>query len=80
MNFKLDFWGRGPGIESGIFNNDPDALQDHFVIMYKRKKPQGREGNLPLTQKKSKNENGYQSKKMCPPNCRYLTSPAQKKV
>ena len=52
MNFELDFWGRGPGIESGIFNNNPDALQDHFVIMYKRKKPQGREGNLPLTQKK----------------------------
>ena len=24
-----DFWGRGPGIESGISHNDPDALQDH---------------------------------------------------
>ena len=24
-----DFWGRGPGFESGISHNDPDALQDH---------------------------------------------------
>ena len=24
-----DFWGRGPGIESGISHNDPDALHDH---------------------------------------------------
>ena len=23
----LDFWGRGPGFESGISHNDPDALQ-----------------------------------------------------
>ena len=30
-----DFWGRGPGFESGISHKDPDALQDHFVIMYK---------------------------------------------
>ena len=27
-----DFWGRGPGFESGIYHNDPDALQDHCVI------------------------------------------------
>ena len=26
-----DFWGRGPGIEFGIFHNDSDALQDHCV-------------------------------------------------
>ena len=24
-----DFWGRGPGLESGISHNDPEALQDH---------------------------------------------------
>ena len=28
-----DFWGRGPGFESVISHNDPDALQDHCVIM-----------------------------------------------
>ena len=28
-----DFWGRGPGFASGIFHDDPDALQDHCVIM-----------------------------------------------
>ena len=28
-----DFWGRGPGFESGITHNDPDALQDQYVIM-----------------------------------------------
>ena len=28
-----DHWSRGPGFESGISNNDPDALQDHCVIM-----------------------------------------------
>ena len=28
-----DFWGRGPGFESGIYHNDPDALQDHCVIL-----------------------------------------------
>ena len=28
-----DFWGRGSGFESGISHNDPDTLQDHFVIM-----------------------------------------------
>ena len=27
-----DFWGRGPGFESGLSHNDPDALQDHCVI------------------------------------------------
>ena len=31
-------------------HNHPDALQDHCVIMYR--KTQGREGNLPLRQKK----------------------------
>ena len=44
-----DFWGRCPGFESGIFHNDPDALQDHCAIM---KKTQVREGNLPLRSKK----------------------------
>ena len=29
-----DFWGRGPGFESGISHNDPGALQDHCVILY----------------------------------------------
>ena len=24
-----NFWGRGPGFESGISHNNPDALQDH---------------------------------------------------
>ena len=24
-----DFWDRGPGFESGVYHNDPDALQDH---------------------------------------------------
>ena len=28
-----DFWGRGPGLKSGIFHNGPDALQDHCEIM-----------------------------------------------
>ena len=46
-----DFWDRGPGFESGIYHNDPDALQDYCEIMYCRKS-QGREGNLPLRQKK----------------------------
>ena len=29
-----DFWSRGPGFESGISHNDPDALrlQNHCVI------------------------------------------------
>ena len=26
-----EFWGRGSGFESGIFQNDPDELQDHCV-------------------------------------------------
>ena len=30
-----DFWGRDPGIESGINHNDPDALQDQCEIMQK---------------------------------------------
>ena len=28
-----DIWGRGPGFGSGIFSHDPDALQDHCVII-----------------------------------------------
>ena len=28
-----DFRSRGPGLESGISHNDPDALQDYCVIM-----------------------------------------------
>ena len=28
-----DFWGRVPGFESAVSNNNPDALQDHCVIM-----------------------------------------------
>ena len=28
-----DFWGTGPGFESGIYRNDPDALQDHCAIL-----------------------------------------------
>ena len=28
-----DFWGRGPGFESGIYHNDHDALQDHCVLL-----------------------------------------------
>ena len=31
----LDFWGKGPRFESGIYYKDPDALQDHCVIMKK---------------------------------------------
>ena len=27
-----DFWGRGPGFDSGISLNGPGALQVHFVI------------------------------------------------
>ena len=27
-----DFLGRGPGFESGIYHNDPDALKDHCEI------------------------------------------------
>ena len=29
----LDFWGRGPGFETGSFQNDPDAMQDHCVVI-----------------------------------------------
>ena len=44
-----DFWGGGPGFESGNSHNDPDALHDHWD---KCRKSQGREGNrLPLGQK-----------------------------
>ena len=46
-----DFWGRGFRFESGIYHNDPDALQDHCELS---RKSQGREGNLPLRQKKIK--------------------------
>ena len=28
-----DIWVRGPGFESGISHYDPDALQDHCVII-----------------------------------------------
>ena len=28
-----DFWGKGPGFESGVSHKDPEALQDHCVIM-----------------------------------------------
>ena len=28
-----NFWGRGPEFASGIYHNDPDALQDHCVKM-----------------------------------------------
>ena len=53
VNWKLswltgsapDFWGRGPGFESGISHSDPDALQDQC------RKSQGREGDLPLKKK-----------------------------
>ena len=44
-----DFWGNGPGFESGISYNNLHALQDHGVKMYKS---QDREVNLPLWQKK----------------------------
>ena len=47
-------WGRGPGLESGISHNDPDALQDHCVYY---RKSQGRGGNPPLRQKKKKKKN-----------------------
>ena len=36
------YWGRGPGFESGISHNDPDELQDHcdkVEKLYKRGKP-----------------------------------------
>ena len=32
IDSALDFWGRGPGLESGIYHNNPDALQDHCDI------------------------------------------------
>ena len=28
-----DFWGRGPGFESGTSHYDSDALQDHCEIL-----------------------------------------------
>ena len=31
-----DFRDRGPGFESGISHNDPDAQQDHCVIKYRQ--------------------------------------------
>ena len=54
----LDFWGRGPGFETGSFQNDPDAMQDHCVIHLCRKS-QAREGNLPLRQKIIKRKKIY---------------------
>ena len=44
-----DFWGRGPGFESGIYHNDPDALQDHCVIL---SKISGKRGEPPPEAKK----------------------------
>ena len=32
MLFNIEY--RGSGFECGISHNDPDALQDHYVIMY----------------------------------------------
>ena len=28
-----DFWSRCPGFEFGVSHNDPDAMQDHCVVM-----------------------------------------------
>ena len=43
--------GRGPGFESGISHNDPDALQDHCVLC-SNVKTQVSEGNLHMRQNK----------------------------
>ena len=45
---SIDCWGSGAGIESAIFHNDPEALQDHCLIL---KQSQGREGDLPWGKK-----------------------------
>ena len=37
-----DFWGRGPGFESGIYHIDPDALQDRCEIMQKISRLRGK--------------------------------------
>ena len=54
-----DFWGRGPGFESGIYHNDPDALQDHCEIMQKisgqRGKPTPEAKKILKKKKKFKN-------------------------
>ena len=42
----------GPRFEAGICHNDTEALQDHCVMCNNVEKTQGREGNLPLRQKK----------------------------
>ena len=42
-----DFWGRSPGFESGIYHDDPDALQDHCEIKYKKKKKKKIQQMLP---------------------------------
>ena len=42
-----DFWGRGPGFESGISINVPDVLQEHCLnveISGKRGKPTAKKG------------------------------------
>ena len=44
-----DFWGRGPGFESGTSHNDSDALQDHCEIM---QKVSGQRGT-PITEEKN---------------------------
>ena len=46
-------WAEVPGFESGIYHHDPDALQDHCVILLKS---QGRGGNLHLRQKTTTEE------------------------
>ena len=37
-----DVVARSPGFESGISLNDPEALQDHCVILYKLRVEEGR--------------------------------------
>ena len=50
-----DFWGSGPGFESGIYHNDLDALQDHCEI--KQKKISGQRGKpTPQAKKDLKKE------------------------
>ena len=52
VQVQYDFCGRGPGFESGIYLNTPDALQDHCEIM---KKISGKRGKpTPEAKKKIK--------------------------
>ena len=44
-----DFWGRGPGFESGVFHNDPDAGS-----LCNNVKTQGRGGNKPPPEAKNR--------------------------